>query len=366
MTLHSALRGPRRPLAALAALGLGASLLGACATDDKDTADAGTNSITIENCGEEMTVDTPVKTMYAYDGGIISIALAAGARDEIVAVTGMDYEAPLLELAYPDDRVAELKEVGDDFPTLENVLAVDPELMFAGYGYGFSESRNLMPEMLHQRDIATYLLSETCQQQDGARGTMDPWTALETDLANIGELTGHRETADAVVKDIQQRRAALEAAPDADEKPTAFLVDSTGDAIFTSGKFGGPQAIFDAAGLRSATEDVEDTWTEVGWERLAASDPDVIFFVEYPGQSYEQKVKELQANPASRNLTAVKERRFVNLPYPMWVSSPLNIDAAEWIRQAAEHWDLLPDTDITSNLDITSLTETLPGNEWTH
>ncbi|MFO6454092.1 MULTISPECIES: ABC transporter substrate-binding protein [unclassified Aeromicrobium] len=364
MTPHPTLRGCRRPLTALAALGLGASLLGACGSSDQDSTAAGTGAITVENCGEEMTVDQPVETMYAYDGGIISIALAAGARDQIVAVTGMDYETPLLKLAYPDDRVDELKEVGDDFPTLENVLAVNPELMFAGYGYGFSESRNLMPEMLHQRDIATYLLSETCQQEDGARGTMDPWTALETDLANIGELTGHRETADAVVADIKERRAALESAPGAKEKPTAFLVDSTGDAIFTSGKFGGPQAIFDTAGLRNAAEDVEDTWTEVAWERLAASDPDVIFFVEYPGQSYEQKVKELQANPASRNLTAVKEKRFVNLPYSMWVSSPLNIDAAEWIRQAAEHWDLLPDTDIASDLDITSLTETLPGNEW--
>ncbi|WP_084541285.1 ABC transporter substrate-binding protein [Nocardioides alkalitolerans] len=356
-------RRTRARLVGLAALALGASVLSACAADDGGDEAAGEGAITVENCGEDVTVDAPITELYAYDGGIISIALAAGARDELVAVTGMERDEDLLELAYPDDRVDELTVVGEQFPTLENVLAVNPQMMFAGYGYGFSESRNLLPEMLHERDIETYLLSETCQQDDGARGTMDAWTALTTDLRNIGELTGHSETAEEVVADIEQRRTALAEAPQPAEAPTAFLFDSGTDAIFTSGSFGGPQAIFDAAGVTSATADVEDTWTEVGWETLAAADPDLIFFVDYPGQSYEDKVAVLQANPASRNLEAVQEERFVNLPYAMWVSGPLNIDAAEWVRRAVEHFGLAPESDIAPTIDITSLDE-LPGNSW--
>lgn len=356
-------RTRRRWVAGLGALGLVLPVLSACGGHGAAQA-GGAGGVTIENCGDPVTVREPVEELYAYDGGIVSIALAAGAREQLVAVTGVEEERPLLELAFPDDRVGELNEVGDGYPTLENVLAVDPEMMFAGWGYGFSEARNLMPEMLHERGIATYLLSETCQQEDGARGTMDPWTALETDLRNIGRLTGHQETAEAVVADIAERREALEAAPQAEEKPTAFLFDSAGDAIFTSGRFGGPQAIFDTAGIANATADVDDTWTEVGWERLAASDPDIIYFVEYPGMTYEQKVKALEAHPASRNLTAVKEKRYVNLPYSMWVSSPLNIDAAEWVRRAAEHWGLLPESGLRSDLDLTRLGEALPGNHW--
>lgn len=351
-------------LAAVAILALGASVLSACASDDAD--DAGSSAagaITVENCGEDVTVDEPITELYAYDGGIISIALSVGARDELVAVTGMERDEELLELAYPDDRVDELTVVGDQFPTLENVLAVDPQMMFAGWGYGFSESRNLLPEMLHERDIETYLLSETCQQEDGGRGTMEAWDALTTDLRNIGELTGHGEQAEEVVADIEERRAALEAAPEGDGTPTAFLFDSGTDAIFTSGSYGGPQAIFDTAGVTNATAEVDDTWTEVGWETLAASDPDIIFFVDYPGQSYEDKVAVLQANPASRGLEAVQEERFVNLPYAMWVSGPLNIDAAEWVRTAVEHFGLAPESGIEPTLDITGLSE-LPGNDW--
>jgi iron complex transport system substrate-binding protein len=363
---------PSRPrtrkarLVGLAGLALTATALAACGSDSESSSGrspAAADAITVENCGQDLTVDAPVTELYAYDGGIISIALAAGARDELVAVTGMARDQDLLELAYPDDRVDELTVVGDEFPTLENVLAVNPQVMFAGYGYGFSEARNLMPEMLTEHDITPYLLSETCQQEDGARGTMDAWTALTTDLANIGRLTGHADTAQAVIDDIEQRRTALADAPQGDDETTVFLFDSGTDAIFTSGSFGGPQAIFDSAGVVSATADVEDTWTEVGWETLAAADPDIIFFVDYPGQSYEEKVAVLEANPASRDLDAVKEQRFVNLPYAMWVSGPLNIDAAEWVRHAVEQFDLAPESDIEPTLDITQLAE-LPGNEW--
>lgn len=337
------------------------STLTACSSGATGAAAPG--AITVQNCGQSVSVDKPVTELYAYDGGIISIVLAAGARDQLVAVTGMEQDRAVLELAYPDLRVGELTNVGERQPTLENVLAVGPEMMFAGYGYGFSESRNLMPDDLTTHGIKTYLLSETCKQDDGARGTMDAWTALITDLRNIGDLTGHRPTADTVVADIEKRRAALTAAPQGARKPTGFLFDSGTDAIFTSGAYGGPQAIFDAAGVTNATADVQDTWTEVGWERLAASNPDVIYFVDYPGQTYQQKIDTLKAHPAARTLTAVKEERFVNLPYAMWVSGPLNIDAAEWVRRSVEHWGLAPKSAITPTLDIGKLSE-LPGNAW--
>ncbi len=353
----------RPALTSAAVLALSCTLLAACGSDEQPGTQAAAGEITVENCGEQLSVEKPITDLYAYDGGIISIVLSVGARDQLSAVTGMEQDEAVLKLAYPDDRVDELKVVGKEYPTLENVLAVNPEMMFAGYGYGFSESRNLMPEMLHERDIKTYLLSETCQQDDGARGTMEAWTALTTDLRNLGKLTGHDEQAEAVVADIEKRRTALEEAPQAEKKPTAFLFDSGNDAIFTSGSFGGPQAIFDTAGVTNATADVEDTWTEVGWERMAAAKPDIIYFVDYPGQSYEEKVALLKANPASRDLPAVKENRIVNLPYALWVSSPLNIDAAEWVRRSVEHFGLVPESGIQTQLDITQLSE-LPGNEW--
>jgi iron complex transport system substrate-binding protein len=209
-----------------------------------------------------------------------------------------------------------------------------------------------------------YQLSEACRQMPGqaARGTMDPWVALDTDLRNIGIITGNAEQGARAADDIAERLEKLRAAPQPERKPTVFLFDSGTDTIFSSGMFGGPQGIIDAAGARNATEDVRDTWTTVSWERIATADPDLIVFVDYPGQTVEEKIAALRANPASRNLRAVRENRFINLPYAMWVSSPLNIDAAEILRSVLEKHGLAPESGITPSLDVTQLG--LAGNDW--
>lgn len=102
------------------------------------------------------------------------------------------------------------------------------------------------------------------------------------------------------------------------------------------------QAILEAGGGHNAMVDLKDTWTEVPWESLAASKPDAFVFVDYPGQTFAQKVAVLKANPATRDLPAVKEDRFLNLPYAMWTSGPLNIDAAEEVRSTLEKWGMVP------------------------
>ena len=114
------------------------------------------------------------------------------------------------------------------------------------------------------------------------------------------------------------------------------------------------------AGGTNATADIEDTWTNVNWERLATANPDVIALVEYPGQSYQEKIDALKSHPATKDLTAVKEERFVNLPYAMWTESPLNIDAAEYLRKAFEKHGLAPASDVSTHLEMPA---DLPGRD---
>ncbi len=46
----------------------------------------------------------------------------------------------------------------------------------------------------------------------------------------------------------------------------------------------------------------------------------------------------------------------------MWVSSPLNIDAAETLRSVLEKHSLAPQSGITATLDVAQLN--LAGNDW--
>ncbi len=346
---------------AMLAAGCGSGQGSASGSASASSASSSAGSVTVTNCGQQKTYPRTTK-LFANDGNIISIALAAGAEKDLVAVSSLERDKDVISLKY-GDGVDHLHSVSAKYPSLENIVAANPQVVFAGWGYGFSQSKNLTPDMLNSKGIDTYLLSETCKQADGNRGTMPPWTALTTDITNIGKITGHEDAAKKSVADIETRRKALEAAPRAAKQPVAFLFDSVSDNIFSSGSFGAPQAMMTTAGAKNALSDVKDTWTSVSWERLTEANPDVIYFVDYPPQTFQQKIAALKSNPASKNLKAVKEGRFVNLPYAMWTSGPLNIDGAEYIRASLEAYGLEPKSGIKPQLDIRKL-KNLPGNTW--
>lgn len=319
-----------------------------CGSDSDQAAASPHDTVTVTNCGEEETFPSPAERIFVNDSNMISMLLAIGAEDQI-----MERDKDILATVYGKNTVQSLNVANKDKPTLENVIASKPDVFFAGWNYGYDEQQNLTPDGLADRDIAAYTLSESCRQGDGsARGTMPAWNALTTDISNLGDITGHEDTAGAVVDDIKKRLDALESAPTADTSPTVLLFDSGTKEIMTSGSFGGPQAIINAAGAKNTAGDIDDTWTSISWERVAAAEPDFIAFVDYPGQTFEDKIKQLRANSATKDLPAVKQERFLNLPYAMWTSGPLNIDAAELLRKGLEEASLVPESDIKPELDL--------------
>jgi len=329
-----------RPRNVVLTAALGALALSGCTAAADQQSAAG--EVTVTNCEQKINFPSPAKRLFVNDSNLISMILALGAEDQVAAVSSISRDEQVLTEHY-GPTVGELNQVSDDYPSLETVIAQRPDVMVAGWNYGYDEAKHLTPDSLATHDIGAYVLTESCRQDGSdARGIVDPWTALRDDLTNLGQITGHTKQAKEVAADLDRRLEVLKEAPQPEKEPVLFVFDSGDKAIFTSGAFGAPQAIIEAAGGRNAVEDLKDTWTEVSWERLAAGQPDAFLFVDYPGQTFEQKVAILKAHPATRNLTAVKEGRFLNLPYAMWTSGPLNIDAAEQAREALETWGLVP------------------------
>ncbi|RJO69342.1 iron transporter [Nocardia panacis] len=324
--------------------------LAACGAPQAETVRAG--DITLRNCEVEQRFPAPAQRMFVNDGNMISMALALGAQDRVAAVSSLQRDADTLRRHY-GPAVDSLKTVAPQYPSRETVLAQRPDVVVAGWNYGYDEAKNLTPDSLRQDGIAAYVLTESCRQHAGssARGVVDPWTALRTDLTNLGAISGRTERAVEVTADLDARLAALRAAPQAERRPNIFLFDSASDTLMSSGSFGAPQAILEAAGGRNVLSDVQDTWVRVSWERLAAADPDAIMFVDYPPQSFAEKLALLRAKPGINQLRAVTENRFLDLPYAMWTSGPLNIDAAEQIRKQLELWRLAPPSTIVPRAD---------------
>lgn len=346
---------------ASSALTVTAALVLAGCSDTDTGATSADGELTVQNCGEEVTYSAD-PSLLVNDSNIISIALSAGAQENITAVSRMDENRDILSAKYGAETIESLNEITPQYPSLEQIISVQPDVYFSGWGYGLSESTGVTPGHLADRDIEVYQLSEACRQDGGTnRGVMDPWEAIDIDLHNIGQLVGDTETAESVIEDQNARLEALNKAPQPEEAPNVFLFDSGTDALFTSGKFGAPQAIIEAAGGRNHAADIEDTWVQVGWEELASEAPDAFVFVDYEGQTFEEKIEQLKSHPVTRDLPAVQEERFINLGYAMWCSSPLNVDAAEILRKGLETFGLVPESEIEPALE---LPESLDGQEY--
>ena len=339
--------------------------LSACSSPSQPTASSsgsteGSGQVTVTNCGKDLTLPSTAKKMYVNDGNIIALALAAGGAKEITAVSSMGRDVPILKAKYGAETVDGLNDVSKESPTLESIIANTPDLMVAGWNYGFSEGK-ITPDILSEKGIPSYVLTESCRQEGTTkRGIVDPWEAVRTDITNLGTITGHSDVAKTAVEDMDTRLKAVQGAAQPEKKPVVFVFDTARDNVLTSGKYGAPQAIIEAAGGVNATADVEDTWTNVDWSRLTTANPDVIALVEYPGQTYQEKIDALKSHPATKDLPAVQEERFVNLPYALWTESPLNIDAAEYLRKAFEKHGLAPASDVSTHLEMPA---DLPGRD---
>ncbi|WHT15969.1 ABC transporter substrate-binding protein [Crossiella sp. CA-258035] len=328
------------------------ALLALPACGSGPAAQPGASSVTVTNCGSQVSFPAPAKRLFVNDGNLIALTLALGAQDQIAAVSSVQRDAATLKRHY-GEVVDKLNSVAPEYPSRETVLAQRPDVMVAGWSYGYAEDKQLTPATLRQQNVAAYVLTESCRQSDGkaARGVVEPWQALREDLTNLGKITGRTTEADKVTADLDTRLKTLRQAPEPATPPTVFLFDSGTDSVYSSGRFGAPEAIITAAGARNALADVDDTWTKVSWERVAAAKPEAFLFVDYPPQRYADKVALLKARAGINELPAVKENRFLNLPYALWTSGPLNIDAAEQVRKALEGWRLVPASGVTPKSD---------------
>ena len=144
----------------------------------------------------------------------------------------------------------------------------------------------------------------------------------------VGE---HGATGAALAAEQRAAVEAIEPVADGDDAPTALWYSSGEDAPYVGAGTGAPQLVLETAGLTNVAADIDETWTTWSWEALAASDPDVIVLVDAPWHTADSKIERLRANPATSQLEAVQQQRFVVVPFPMAEAGVGTVDATELV-----------------------------------
>lgn len=287
-----------------------------------------TRTVTVENCGVEQTYERPDAAL-AYDMSSIEKMFALGLADRMRGmVLPETAHEPAERSTYAEDY-ASVPNLSTDVLALETVVDAEADWVLAGWNSGFSEDRGITPSRLDELGIASYQHTESCFEYGTDPVKTEPLKALYTDLRDLGTIFGVEERAAAVIDDIRTRFDALAQRRPPGQGPKTFIYDSGTSAPFTSGNQGMPHVIVERAGAEHVFGDLEARWTEVGWESVAAKNPEVIAVVDYGDQPVAEKIEFLRQQPALQSTEAVRHDRFHVLDYGETVSGPRNIDAAE-------------------------------------
>lgn len=305
------------------------AVLGACSAPDGPSAGtpvapseaaASAGPVSVDNCGTQVTVETPPTRVVTIKSSATEMLLALGLQDVMVGTAFAD--GPV-----PEDQAAAYEAipvVSDMVPGQEALLALEPDFVYGGWESNFSADGVGDRSTLHELGIGTYVSPAACKEP----GYMpDPLTfeEVEDEIREVAAIFGVPERAQALV---EEQRATLATVQPPARETTALWYSSGTDTPYVGAGIGAPQMIMDAAGLTNIFADVHDTWTSAGWEQIVAADPDVIVLVDATWNTAQSKIELLEANAATKELAAVREQRYLTVPFAASEAGVRNAAAA--------------------------------------
>jgi iron complex transport system substrate-binding protein len=287
--------------------------------------------VTVHSCNRDVTFAAAPQRAVSNDVNLTEMMLALGLADHMAGYTGVSGWKTLDERLRHD--VAELPELSPEYPSKEVLLGADVDFYFAGWNYGMRVGGDVTPETLAQFEIAVYELTESCIHiMDKPKSSMDD---LYNDLLNLGTIFDVADRATTLVDSYRAELADFQATlPTLEAQVPVFVYDSGEDKPFTSGAYGMPTALIEAAGGRNIMDDVTSSWVEIGWEPVIERNPEVIVIVNYGDVTAEQKIDFMKSNPAFAAIPAVANDRFVVLEYVEATPGPRNIEAVKRLAVA--------------------------------
>lgn len=315
-----------------------AALSASCATIEAQS--PGSQRVSVQNCDAPLDVQVPVTRAVSNDTGVTELLFALGLQDRMAGYfidPGQDRDVTTSPWKAQFESTTNL---GQGF-TREAVQAARPDLVFAGWSYGFNETSGLTPDWVRSIGAVPYQLTEACRQPGTVRrGIKPPLDALYEDLTNLGAIFGVQDRSRDLIARYRTTIDGVQSRiPHGQPPARVFLYDSGEAQPFTAGRNAAPQQIIEKAGGRNVFSDLDDSWTTTAWETAAQRDPQVIIICDYgvgPNNTADAKINLLKTQPLMKHTQAVRDENFIVLPYAALVEGPRNPDAivtvADYLR----------------------------------
>ncbi|GAA2300437.1 ABC transporter substrate-binding protein [Streptomyces violaceusniger] len=316
------LRSARRTAALLLAPAL---LLTACGGSGPDGADAGRPAgpgypRTIDNCGHKVTLTSAPKRALSLNQGTTEILLSLGLADRMAGTaTWTDPVMKGLEKAN-----ATVERLADNAPSFEKSLDVEPDFVTASFVSTLGKGGVATREQFEKLGVDTYVSPSDCAAGrdtdsggDGSRAKPLTLDVVYGEIRDLAHTFGVDERGEKLVARLKERvRKATEGLDASGVSLMYWFANS--QSPYLAGCCGAPGAITRAVGAKNAFSDTHDEWPQINWETVADRDPDVIVLgdltrKQQTAETARAKMRFLETNAATRNLTAVKKKRYILL-----------------------------------------------------
>jgi len=278
--------------------------------------------VTLTNCGLEISVAAPPQRAVAMNQSAVEIMLALGLQDQMVGTAYLDDAIlPEFSAAY-----AQIPALAEEYPSQEVLFAAEPDFVYGGFGSAFAEeAAGPRPELI-ELGITPYVSPAHCDDTS----LRPEKAAMETvygEIRDIGRIFGVPERAEALIAGMEADLAEVQAGVAGVEKPLRVLwFDSGVDEALIGAGSGVPHLIMELAGAENVFADIPGAWETISWEEIVARDADAIVLIDAGWSTAAEKKALLTGAPAYASLTAIKQDRFITIPFS---------HAAAGIRNAA-------------------------------
>ncbi len=311
-------------------------VVAACGGDaTQETTTTVTGPVVVESCGIDWTYEQPPERALALDTNALEVMFELGLEDRVVGYFGSPDNMGGRFAGMAEAAGIEHLGASFPFPSLEAVLASDPDFVFS---YGYNPEAGFTAEAMLEAGIGNYAFEDSCSGFDGTT-TID---SLYQNIRDVGTIFDVEEQAESVVAGYEERLDVVaEMVPDGEEPPKMFLLDFGEDSIFTAAAGAIPTDLFARAGGVNVFGDTTGddglggtAWMYATFEQIVERDPEVIVLVDYGFGGPEERQAFAEDHPALSGVTGVAEGNYVVVKFPQIVPSPENIDTIELLAEA--------------------------------
>ncbi|MGI5347182.1 ABC transporter substrate-binding protein [Streptomyces sp. CA-250714] len=316
-----------------AAVVLGGLLAAGCGGGGNGAADesagravSGDHPVSVTDCmGAKTTFSAAPEKIVTSNASSLELLLRLGAGDQVIG-TGFPPGKGTLPGAL-DTEAQKVKVLSKSVIPKEKLLGSGADLyidtfanmkMGGGMGDAPTEKEFKAAGIKH-----VYLKSTACAAR--SKSPMTDLSAVEADITSLGQVTGTSAKAKELVAGMREKTDAVQKAVGGMAKsarPTYFFFDydagTKQPTVVCNRQVA--NAVITLAGARNVFAGCDGDYKQVGWEDVAAKNPDWIQLgVRDRGsaaankKAFDEAEKWLRSNAATKGLTAVKKGRFLRI-----------------------------------------------------